>query len=117
MSDEWYTPKELMQFFEGWDDPATPNRTDGLTRKWTDPTYVNPPYSNPLPWVEKAIEASRGGCRIAMLLKHDSSTKWWRLLHENGAYFFPLIGRLGFSENRQKANFPSVLVFLPRRHP
>ena len=112
MSDEWYTPADLLAFFKGWDDPALPGRTDGLTRAWNDPTYCNPPYSNPKPWVEKAIAEAQQGKRVAMLLRHDSSTEWWRLLHEAGAYFLAVIGRLHFSGGGP-ANFASVLVLIP----
>ena len=111
-SDEWRTPDSFLSFFRGWDDPALPGRTDGLTREWGDPTYCNPPYSDPLPWVRKAIMEARRGKRIAMLLRHDSSTEWWRLLHEDGAYFLAVIGRLHFSGDG-RANFASVLVLLP----
>jgi len=112
MNDEWQTPHDLMRFFKDYDDPAVPGRTDGLTREWGDPTYCNPPYSNPLPWVQKAILESNKGKRVIMLLKHDSSTEWWRLLHEHGAYFLPIIGRLSFMESGHHADFPSVLVLL-----
>jgi hypothetical protein len=111
-SDEWRTPADLLGFFRGWDDPALPGRTDGLTREWGDPTYCNPPYSNPLPWVRKAIVEAGNGKRVAMLLRHDSSTEWWRLLHEAGAYFLAVIGRLHFND-AGPANFASVLVVLP----
>jgi len=118
-NDEWRTPLDFLSFFEGWDDPAQPGRTDGLTRVWTDPTYCNPPYSNPKPWVEKAIAEARKGTRVAMLLRHDSSTEWWRMLHEAGAYFLAVIGRFHFTDpdgartTGGPANFASVLVFIP----
>lgn len=117
MNDEWSTPQDLLDFFYEWDDPALPGHTDGLKREWIDPTYCNPPYSNPKPWVEKAIQESQRGIRVVMLLRHDSSTEWWRLLHEAGAYFLAVIGRLHFSGGGP-ANFASVLVLLPpnRRH-
>ena len=111
MTDEWMTPKALYRFFDGWDDPCLPDRLDGLMRPWGDPTFCNPPYSNPLPWVQKAIHEAGEGHRVVMLLKHDSSTEWWRLLHQAGAIFCPIIGRLHFSESGPAA-FPSVLVFL-----
>lgn len=38
--------------------------------------FMNPPYSNPLPFVEKAWEDSKH-CKIVLLLKVDTSTKWW----------------------------------------
>ena len=112
MPDEWKTPQHLMAYFREWDDPCLPGKTDGLEREWQDPTYCNPPYSNPRPWVEKAIATAAKGRRVVMLLKHDSSTEWWRLLHEAGAMFCPIIGRLKFSESTTPANFPSVLVFM-----
>jgi len=111
-NDEWKTPTSLLEFFADYDDPCLPGKTDGLERSWEDPCYVNPPYSNPRPWVKKAIEESRRGVRVAMLLKHDSSTEWWRMLHEAGAYFMAVIGRLHFND-AAAANFPSVLVILP----
>jgi hypothetical protein len=116
VSDEWRTPTTFYSFFSGWDDPAMPGKDDGLTRDWGNPSYCNPPYSNPLPWVKKAINESRKGKRVALLLRHDSSTEWWRLLHEEGAYFLALIGRLHFSE-AGPANFASVLVLLPANLP
>jgi hypothetical protein len=113
-NDEWRTPSDLLSFFDGWDDPCLPGRDDGLVREWRDPTYCNPPYSNPKPWVKKAIEESRRGVRVALLLKHDSSTEWWRMLHEVGAYFLAVVGRIHFND-AGPANFPNVLVILPNR--
>lgn len=115
MNDEWRTPTSFLDFFSEWDDPCQFGQTDGLTREWQDPTYVNPPYSDPLPWVRKALSEAKAGKRVAMLLKHDSSTEWWRLLHEGDAFFLPIIGRLRFSDGKTPANFPSVLVLIPRK--
>ena len=86
---------------------------DGLAMDWPDCTYVNPPYSNPMPWVEKASETANLGRRVAMLLKHDSSTKWWAKLQESGARFLPIMGRLQYGQGKGAA-FPSVLVVLRR---
>ena len=60
-----------MKMYEDWFDPCplNPNWTvDGLKLDWKDKTFVNPPYSKPKPWVEKAIEESKRGKRIVMLL-------------------------------------------------
>lgn len=112
MNDEWRTPEDLMSMFKGWDDPCLPGRTDGLNRKWRSPAYCNPPYSDPLPWVEKAIAEASKGKRVVMLLRHDSSAGWWWMLHEAGAIFMAIEGRLHFSEGG-RAPFASVLAFLP----
>jgi hypothetical protein len=104
-SDDYSTDLWLKQgLFYGWHDPCPlgglddPSVADGLTDRWAlhnDRVFVNPPYSNPLPWVEKAINESRDyAITVVLLLNHDSSTKWWAKLHEAGAHFLPIIGRL-----------------------
>nr|WP_136252913.1 phage N-6-adenine-methyltransferase [Ningiella ruwaisensis] len=43
--------------------------------------WCNPPYSNPLPFVKKAIEQSQAkGIGTALLLNHDMSTRWASIL-------------------------------------
>jgi len=93
---------------------------DGLTTTWDhadyDGVFVNPPYSNPKVWVEKAIqehsEVTEGSAStIVLLLKHDSSTEWYRLLHEAGAKFLLINGRLKHQTGTSAA-FPSLLAVL-----
>lgn len=113
-TDQFATDKWIMNVFDEWFDPCPLNPdpvVDGLQIDWKDKTYVNPPYSNPLPWVRKAIEEHRKGKRIVMLLKHDSSTKWYQMLHEEGANFLMIQGRLQHLHG-DNAPFPSVLVLL-----
>ena len=112
-NDHWRTPSWLMDVFQDWFDPC-PNEdsVNGLNIEWGYRTYVNPPYSNPYPWVRKAIDESKKGKIIVLLLKHDSSTEWYRLLHENGAHFVAFIGRLRFSDSSNSPPFPSVLAIL-----
>ncbi len=45
--------------------------------------FMNPPYSNPLPFVKKAYEDSKY-CRIVCLLKCDTSTKTWDVFWNYG---------------------------------
>jgi phage N-6-adenine-methyltransferase len=111
-----------MSMFEGYFDPCPLNenwKEDGLKMDWArhGRIYVNPPYSNPMPWVKKAItEASRSECCIVMLVKHDSSTKWFSLLQEAGARFLMIQGRLTFESDEKigSAPFPSVLAVLSK---
>jgi hypothetical protein len=106
-----------MEHFENHFDPCPidPDE-DGLEIDWESPAFVNPPYSEPGEWVEKAIRESRKGTDVVMLLKCDPSTQWYRLLEEEGARFSFINSRLEFknSENgkNDRAYFPSVLVFL-----
>ena len=67
-NDEYATPSWIKQeLFHGWFDPcpmlAFPgeDREDGLNIDWFAWTFVNPPYSNPLPWIEKAIMENKKG--------------------------------------------------------
>ena len=79
--------------------------------------FINPPYSDPKPWVEKAIRTKESDQvfpdQIVMLLKHDSSTQWYRMLKEAGARFLMIEGRLRYRGSKSgPASFPSVLVVL-----
>ena len=116
LSDDW-----ILKLFEGWFDPCPYNDNpteDGLRIEWKDKTYVNPPYSKPLKWVEKAIEESKKGKMIVMLLKMDSSTKAFMRLKESNAHFLWIHGRLRYNKKSYKRfdntplPFPSMLVVL-----
>jgi len=112
--DNWETPEWIMEMFKEWFDPCPLNDNpayDGLKFNWKDKTYVNPPYSNPLPWVEKAIEESKKGKTIVMLLNVDTSTKWFAKLNEAGAHVLWFAERLKFSESNASPR-PSMLVIL-----
>jgi len=117
MNDNYATDNSIMQIFEEWFDPCPLNpeyKINALDIEWEDKTYVNPPYSKPLPFVKKAIEENRKGKRIVMLLRMDTSTKWFKELQENNAIFLWFNGRLRFNTGKP-ANFPSMLVILPIR--
>src|SRR5690606_38537281 len=43
--------------------------------------FMNPPYSNPKPFIEKAWEDSKY-CKIVCLVKCDPSTRWWATFWE-----------------------------------
>jgi phage N-6-adenine-methyltransferase len=124
-NDEYATPEWIREgLFSRWYDPCPLSNglvdRDGLNSSWSaDRVFLNPPYSNPLPWVEKAIVESRKGKTIVLLVKHDTSTIWWAKLHEAGAHFLPIIGRLQFAVahgrrrgRKAAAPFPSVLAVL-----
>ena len=116
-TDSYPTDKWIKEIFTGWFDPCSLSNNnelrsfDGLGSSWGGRTFVNPPYSNPLPWVRQAIKESKKGKTIALLLKHDSSTRWYSELHEAGARFLMVQGRLTHGTGKP-ANFPSVLAIL-----
>jgi len=116
--DNYSTPDWLMEIFAGWFDPCPLDdspKINGLEIEWKDKTYVNPPDSNPLGWVEKAIEENKKGKTIVMLLRVDTSTKWFSKLVEANAEILWFSRRLRFKDNKG-ANFPSMLVILSKEN-
>lgn len=99
-SNEWYTPSYLMlpirDVLGGIDlDPAScaiannvvradeyyDQADDGLTLPWAGNIYLNPPYSNPLPWVEKLLkEFALGNVVQAILLVNTANSPQWACL-------------------------------------
>ncbi len=116
-NDNYATDSRIMELFDNWFDPCplNPNpKLDGLKIEWKDKTYCNPPYSKPLDWVCKAIKENKKGKTIVMLLRMDTSTRWFKLLQENNAVFMWINGRLRFNDGKP-ANFPSMLVILNKK--
>jgi hypothetical protein len=104
---QWFDPCPLLGLNQG---------RDGLAIEWPSHVFVNPPYSEPHKWVNKALDELKNGSQvIVMLLKHDSSTRWFRSLHEAGAQFLLVSGRLKHQTGKS-ANFPSVLAVLTSKH-
>ena len=123
--DSYATDSWILQLVGSHYDPCPMNtefdpviHNNGLLTDWVEESYehngkifLNPPYSNVQPWITKAIAAAEDGCTIILLLKHDSSTKWYMQLCEAGAHFLPIHKRLRFN-CKSAAAFPSVLVVL-----
>lgn len=63
--------------------------------------WCNPPYSNPLPFVERAIEQSQQHNKVVvMLLNADNSTKWFeRCVNYASWVVFITRGRIPFIHN------------------
>ncbi len=116
-NDNYPTDKWIKDMFEDWFDPCPLNdnpEIDGLKISWKDKTFVNPPYSHPLGWIDKAIEENKKGKMIVMLLRVDTSTKWFGRLIEAGAKILWVNGRLKHHTGKP-ANFPSMLVVLTKK--
>jgi len=116
MTDSWATPLWVQDFLGDYFDPCPLNdnwEVDGLKLEWKDRTYCNPPFSNPLPWVEKAIEENKKGKQIIMMLNVDMTTKWFRKLLDNGVKLIYFGDRLKFSEKLAN-NKPNMLAILPK---
>lgn len=116
-NNECATPNWLKEsLFKGWYDPCPLSiagifQVDGLSQPWQDRTYVNPPYSEPLKWVKKAIEENKKGKTVALLLKLDCSTEWFRKIMDAGAHLLFINERLHFNEG-EAAPFCSAIFIL-----
>lgn len=91
--------------------------------------WVNPPYSNPKPWVIQATVAHRGGLGAVMLLNSDHSVGWFKealpyvseirnIVTDGTKIQGSTTGRIGFlDENGEPQNANSkpqtILVFNP----
>ncbi|TCJ96170.1 phage N-6-adenine-methyltransferase [Volucribacter psittacicida] len=59
--------------------------------------FVNPPYSNPLPFVQRAAALKQQGYLVVMLLPADKSTKWYGVINEQATEVIDIIGgRINF---------------------
>jgi hypothetical protein len=115
-SDDFATPKALYKVLDAEfhfnDDPCPLGGValaDGLARPWGTRVFMNPPYSNPTPWVKKAYEESLNGKLVVGLLRGDTSTRWFHDWCWKKGEFIPLKGRIKF-DGLHPAPFSSILV-------
>ena len=117
--DDYPTDSWIMKIFEGWYDPCKISTNelrdfDGLDGSWEDRSFINPPYSDPLPWVRNAIIENNKGKLVVLLLKMDTSTKWFAELQNAGAKFLWINGRLKYDTGKP-APFPSMIAILGKK--
>ena len=115
--DNWPTPKalydDLNSKYHFNDDPCplygALTTNDGLNRDWGTSTFMNPPYSYPKPWVEKAYRESLKGKLVVGLLRGDTSTQWFHEWVLGKANLIFIKGRLRFN-NIGPAPFASIVA-------
>lgn len=116
-SDEWATPAEtfsaLNSEFNFADDPCPlGGGVNGLMREWKSPCFVNPPYSEIGPWMEKAMIESKAGKTVVLLVPSRTDTRWWHDYAMKAREIRFIRGRLKFCGAKTGAPFPScVIVF------
>lgn len=110
----------------GW----TPGRIafDEATKKDNITCFMNPPYSNPWPFIEKAWEDSKY-CKIVCLVKVDTSTNWWSVFWDtttctycgsSGGCYDELIGEYScqacHGKKQRNGSKPGCdVIFFPKR--
>ncbi len=82
--------------------------SDGLSRPWGTSVFMNPPYSKPAPWCQRAYEESLQGKTIVGLLRGDTSTKWFHDWVYPYAELRFIRGRLNFGAG--PAPFASIIA-------
>ena len=114
-SDEAYTPPWIFDGLDIWFDmdvcapeggvPWIPARRslslldDGLTTPWEGNVWMNPPWSKPIPWVEKFISHRNGICLVPA-----SSGRWLgELWREADAAMLPVLGNMAFHKPNLQA--------------
>lgn len=56
------------------------DRGDGLILPYEGPLWINPPYSDPLPWARRFANHAEAENRCIALVKCDPSTEWWGVM-------------------------------------
>lgn len=139
-NDLWRTPNQVFKYFDDQysfrcDVAASDQNhlcglyytelTNALENVWSykvEPggyIWCNPPYSKPLPWVEKCIaESKESGIGTVILLNCDMSTKWAKLLTKVSCkIIFITEGRIAFLDGEGKAiggnNKSQMVIIIP----
>lgn len=126
-SDEWKTPLELYtklnERFKFTLDPCSTKENhlcdkyytkeeNGLCKSWKGETvFVNPPYSEIKQWVEKCYkEHEINGTTVVMLIPSRTDTRYFHKFIYHKAEIEFIKGRLHFSNSKNSAPFPSMIV-------
>ena len=119
IKDCWQTPKGLFKTLDNefnfeCDVAASVDNTlcklwfdeedSALNNEWYKVNYLNPPYSNIGPWVDKAIIEHQKGKTIVMLVPSDTSVQWYKRARETCHEVRFISGRISFvNAETQKA--------------
>jgi phage N-6-adenine-methyltransferase len=125
MSDLYETPPEVFAYWntifrfevDVCAEPSTAKcqtymtpKDDALTQPWSKHgtrAWMNPPYSSPAPWIEKALLERTHGVLTLALLPADTSTLWYHRMKND-----PLVtllhppGRIRFLLDKQRQGSP-----------
>lgn len=131
-SDLWQTPSTLFNQLNdefhfdydvctnGTDAKAPYIKGDYFTIPYTDCVcFMNPPYSNPAPFVERALTLIDNGVKTVCLLKSDTGTKLFHILYNDPRVELRFLkGRLRYvhpdpTKNRGwTGTFPSLIAII-----
>lgn len=114
-SDEWTTPEETYAALDAefhFADDACPlaGPANGLMREWKSPCFVNPPYSDIAPWMDKAKLEASAGKTVVLLVPARTDTRWWHRYAMVATEIRFIRGRLKFGGAKNNAPFPSAVI-------
>ncbi len=73
---------------------------DALTKDWSEfrTIYINPPYSDILPWIRKTVETINNGNdnQILLLLLNSSGNRWFKLMLQESECVLFMDERISF---------------------
>ena len=133
--DTWGTPQDVFNeivsdfFMEKYPFDPCPNhkrlldgaithleeaKYDGLLEPWDDyNVFVNPPFSDIAPWVEKADKKRDPDQKVILLLPVRSDQPWFFNCSQEAELIF-IRGRVNYvdinSTKKSRASFPSMLM-------
>lgn len=122
-TDDWYTPPHIFDALGlTFDlDVASPpggplfvptkhyftQYDDALGQEWFGRVWMNPPYSNPLPWVQRFIEHGNG---VALL--PTSNGRWFRILWDAPTTWKPIASIKFYKDDGEAKNTMPNIVWL-----
>jgi len=111
LTDNAPTPKWLFEQFStrGYFDPCPSVAAfNGLDIEWPEKNFVNPPFSNKIPWIYKAILEGEEGKTVILFLPVDTSAAWFHDLIMPFFQVFLFRGRINL-DNGHHPKFPNML--------
>jgi phage N-6-adenine-methyltransferase len=114
-NDNWKTPEMFYKALDAefnFDFDPCPSKPsfNGLKIEWGSCNYVNPPYSEIAKWVEKGYQEWSKDKTVVFLIPSRTDTKWWHKYIMKATEIRFIKGRLKFSNSKNSAPFPSVIV-------
>ncbi len=107
------SPRYIREYFCDWFDPCpSVPAFNGLKIPWKKLNFVNPPYSNKIPWLKKAREEQLLGHSSMFLLPSATGANWFHDLIIPFAYVMFLKRRLKL-DNGHHPRFDSMFCYFP----
>lgn len=125
VDDENSTPRdfldELEEEFGKMFDPCplggaklaalNPEKYDGRIIEWEEKNFVNPPFSDIIPWIKKAlIELEKGRMSVFLVPSRMHSQYWFEYIFPNAVEIRILKRGLSFGKYKKPIPFPIVIV-------